>query len=148
MKCAPCLTRELVAIGLEIVRADSDLDEDFSGGVGRLEFLRSSTGFETFAVDSVKRDVDATGPDFVCLLLNCENLECGSILSTWDMNERAGVKSFFWSREAEEILLTKHNMFVFHVLFVELEFQLQPSRFLSSLLHWHLIIIFTCHMLI
>lgn len=38
----------------------------------------------------MKRELDATGPVFVCLLLNGENLECGSMATV-------GAADKFWS---------------------------------------------------
>lgn len=53
-------------------------DDDPRLGVGR--FLYVSSGFVVFSDRSMIRVLAGGGPALVCLLLNCENLECGSIM--------------------------------------------------------------------
>lgn len=70
----PCLTLELVAIGLGVYNEEIDALEDFLDGDGRLEVFKSSRGLAGFWA-STKREPEATGPYFGCLLLNWENRE-------------------------------------------------------------------------
>lgn len=72
----PCFTLELVTTGLD--DTDPLEDEELRLGVGR--FLYVSNGFVVFNDRSMVRVLVGRGPVFVCRLLNCENLECGSIV--------------------------------------------------------------------